>query len=171
MVKVLLIIAQHGFRDEELFDTKTALEKEDIEVEVASITTEIAKGKMGGSYKPDIAVKDADADDYEYIVLIGGPGAPALGRYGEVMDIIKKAKHVAAICIAPTILAKAGLLIRRRATVWESEESVRILEENGAEYTGEDVTIDDDMITGNGPKAAKKFGEAIARKVKESEKD
>lgn len=71
-----------------------------------------------------------------------------------------------AICIAPTILAKAHVLEGRRATVWNvDEKQSQLLEKYGAEYTGEAVTIDGNIVTGNGPKAAVEFGKALAALV------
>ena len=68
-----------------------------------------------------------------------------------------------AICIAPTILAAAGVLAGKKATVWDSEgEQITFLKQCGAEYSGESVTRDGLIVTGNGPKAAEEFGRMFA---------
>ena len=66
---------------------------------------------------------------------------------------------LSAICIAPSTLAHAGLLEGVSATAFPSQEDD--LREHGALWTGEPVTRDGLVITGNGPEAATEFGEAI----------
>jgi protease I len=167
MGNVLVIVAQKDFQPVEYGDTKTELEKAGYDVDVASITTDTAVGADGSEVKPNIAVKDADLIKYEAIILIGGPGAPVLGEYDEVLDLIKEAykqeKIVAAICIAPTILAKAGVLEGKKATVWNGDgKQGDILTSAGAEFIDESVVQDDKIITANGPAAAEAFGRKIA---------
>jgi protease I len=68
-----------------------------------------------------------------------------------------------AICIAPTILAKAGVLKGKQATVWDAKgEQIAILKAAGARYTGNEVTVDALLVTGNGPNAAEEFGRTFA---------
>ena len=69
-------------------------------------------------------------------------------------------KVVAAICIAPVILARAGLLKGKRATVFP--DGIPELEKAGAVYTAQSVERDGRIITGNGPEAAEAFGREIA---------
>ncbi|MCS7131535.1 MAG: DJ-1/PfpI family protein, partial [Hadesarchaea archaeon] len=79
-------------------------------------------------------------------------------------DAAKKGKKVGAICIAPIILANAGVLEGKRATVWNGD-FVRMLKERGAKYTGKQVEVDGNIITANGPTAAKEFGRTIAKEL------
>jgi len=72
---------------------------------------------------------------------------------------LEKNKIVAAICIAPVTLAKAGLLKGKKATVWSSEANQ--LKSLGAIYTGKPVERDGLIVTANGPQAAEEFGETI----------
>ena len=165
MNKILFIVAQDGFRDEELAEPKKVLEDAGCRVEVASIVKKPALGSLGAKIMPDLTVREANPADYEYVVIIGGSGAPQLADYPEVLDILRKAKNLAAICIAPIILAKAGLLKGKKATVFETEESLRILKEGGAIYLQEDVVVDGKLITANGPQAAEKFGRRLLESV------
>jgi protease I len=171
-MKVLLIIAQSGFQDVEYNTTRKVLEDNGVYVEVASITTETATGKYGMTLQPDLAVKDVNLSRFNMIALIGGPGAPELAEYSEVMELLEQANnqemYIGAICIAPTILAKAGILEKKKATVWSSmlnKESIRILEENGATYVDEPVVKDGRIITANGPDAAEEFGKGIVEMI------
>ncbi len=164
---VLFVIAQKDFRDEEFAEPKRALEDAGYKVEVTSVTTEIAEGTLGMTVHPDIAIKDADAGDYEMVVLVGGKGAPALAGNRELMDLLGEFRRmdrpIGAICIAPTILAKAGLLEGKRATVYKTDDSVATLKSGGAVFVDEPVVRDGMVITANGPKAAPGFGNEIVK--------
>ncbi len=173
-MKALLIIAQKNFRDEELFETKAELEKNGITVDVASITTETAFGMLGKTATPDLAVTDANVDDYSAIVVIGGAGSPLLANHNEVLDLLqdaqRKGKLIASICLAGMVLAKAGVLRGKRATVWTSPafpQSVRTLEAGGCKYVDKKIVEDVNLVTAFGPDQAKEFAKAIARKLKE----
>ena len=70
-------------------------------------------------------------------------------------------KHLlAAICIAPSILANAGLLEGKKVTSYSSEASN--IKSKGANYTSRPVEQDGKIITADGPGSAKAFGKAIA---------
>ena len=73
-------------------------------------------------------------------------------------------KITAAICIAPVILANAGLLNGKKATSFPSEENA--LEDKGAAFTGNPVEADGLIVTAEGPKAARDFGKKIAQLLK-----
>lgn len=165
MSKALLIIAPKNFRDEELFDTKAELEKAGIETTIASTTTSTATGMLGGTAKPGITINEADAKDYDAIVFVGGSGSSLYFNNAAAHKIAKEGyesgKIVAAICIAPSTLANAGLLKGKRATCYPSEAGN--LKSKGANYTAKSVEVDGKIITADGPQSAKSFGRAIAQ--------
>jgi len=168
MARVLMVIAPSNFRDEELFDTKAALERAGSKPVIASTVKGEALGMLGGKARADLAVGEAKADEFDAIVFVGGIGVEESELYEreEVLSLARdgfaKGKVVAAICIAPRILAKAGVLMGRRATCFQDPKTARMLAEGGAENTRADVEVDGRLITANGPRAAKKFGQAIA---------
>jgi protease I len=79
-------------------------------------------------------------------------------------DFYDSGKIVAAICLAPAILAKAGLLSGVKATCTPDEEENLVA--GGAEYTGAPVEVDGKIVTGSGPDAARRFGEKIVELLK-----
>jgi len=166
--KILLIVSQKDYQPKEYADTRSELEAAGYSVDVASITTDTATAADGSTLAPDLAVKDANIDDYKAVALIGGPGALSLGGHAEVLDLIKNTKDsgkiIAAICISPITLAKAGILSGKKATVWTDAEKTQAaeLEQAGAEFVDEAVVQDGNIITANGPPAAKAFGKKIA---------
>jgi protease I len=163
MGNVLFIIAQKNFRDEELSVPKNILEDASYRCDVASITTEPAKGMLGIIVKPDLAVKNVSAGNYELVVVIGGGGSPALMNYPEVLSVVRNAKKIAGICLGPMTLAKAGVLNGKKATVFETAESKRLFEQEGAIFLKQDVVVDGDIVTANGPEAAEEFGNELLK--------
>ena len=162
-MKALIIIAQKDFRDEEFFEPKEILEKNGIEVRVASKELAMAYGKMGGEFMPDLKLEDAKADDFDAVIFVGGIGAEMYlddpVAHNLANDFYNAGKIVAAICFAPLILAHAGILNGKKVTAWIGGKED--LEARGAAYTGNPVEIDGNIITGLGPRAAKEFGEKI----------
>ncbi|MFT4343607.1 MAG: DJ-1/PfpI family protein [Candidatus Woesearchaeota archaeon] len=174
--KVLSIIAQRGFQDHEYSESKKALEDAGITVITAAPETKPAIGKFETEIIPDKALHEINYENYDAIITIGGPGALSLGDHLEYFKIITQAnnagKVIGAICIAPVLLGKAGLLKLRRATVWNADGmQSAIIERDGAQYTGETVTTDGNIITADGPASAKIFGEAIAKALLKTKKD
>ncbi|MCA9370840.1 MAG: DJ-1/PfpI family protein [Candidatus Peregrinibacteria bacterium] len=166
-MKALLIIAQDGYQDRELEGTATGLSDAGFEIILSSKEEGFCKGKLGGTQRSSIAMRDVQVQDYDRIAFIGGPGAGAYASDPDALKIANDAYRadmpLGAICIAPTILAKAHVLDGKRATVWDSGgEQAGILEQYGAMYTGESVTVDGKIVTGNGPDAAEEFGKTLA---------
>lgn len=167
--KAIFIIAQNNFRDEELLEPQAVLESRGITTKVASRTTEVALGKLGAEVVPDLKVAAVKSADFAAIIFVGGSGATVYfgdqSAWQLARDFARAGKVVAAICIAPSILANAGVLLGKRATAFPTEE--QNLRSKGAEYTGMPVESDGKIITANGPQAAREFGEKIAWELEE----
>lgn len=161
--RVLLVIAPKDFQDKEYSRPRAILKAKGIEVTVASTTLKTAVGMSGTIVKPDVLVKNARASDYDAVVFIGGNGAAALADDPQVLALAIEAKKydkiIGAICIAPVILAKAGVLEGKKAAVspWGKGD----LTKAGVTCTGKDVEVDGKVITGSGPDAADAFGQAL----------
>ncbi|NQU82801.1 MAG: DJ-1/PfpI family protein, partial [Parcubacteria group bacterium] len=89
--------------------------------------------------------------------------------YKIAQQAIDKDKLVGAICIASAILANAGVLKGKKATVWSSnmdKSAVKLLEKGGADYKEDAVVIDGKIITANGPEQARRFAETMLSMLK-----
>ena len=165
MARVLMVVAQQDYRDEELDETRQELERAGHACVVASQLVGPCKGVHGGRATADLALDDADARAFDATVFIGGPGARALFTSPAAHRVARQAhesgKVLGAICVAPTILANAGLLTRRRATVFHTE--IETLEAKGVLFTGDGVTVDNNIVTASGPREARSFGRTVAR--------
>lgn len=171
MAKILMIVAQNGFRDEELFVPKELLEKAGHKVKVASINRSKATGSMGAVIVPDMGVYEANPDFFDVVIIVGGPGSPALSENNEVLHFVERMnamdKIVAAICLGPMTLAKAGVLGKKKATVFRDRSAVQLLRESGAVYLMQSVVKDENIVTGDSPDSAEEFGKAIIAVLKE----
>ena len=167
--KVVMIIAPENFRDEELLEPQKILTEKGMEVKIASASLETAKGMLGAEVKPDMVINDIKPEEWDAIILVGGTGASKYWDDASVHAILNEAvklnKIVGAICIAPVTCANAGILAGKQATVYESEADK--LKDKGANYTGASVQKDGNIITANGPPAAKEFGNTIAQALME----
>jgi len=163
--KVLMVIAPENFRDEEYREPRAILESRGCAVTVASTRPGPAKGMLGMIVTPDTTLDKVAAGDFDLVVFVGGYGAETYYDHATAHAIaaetVRAGRPVAAICVAPTILANAGLLRGKRATVWESQS--RALVAGGAQYTARHVERDGLVITADGPTSAGLFGEELAR--------
>ncbi len=168
MSKVLMLVPQRNFNDTEFSVTKKGLEEKGVEVTVTSITTEYAMSMKGEKIQPEKELRLTNSNNYDALVIIGGSGTPQLLDYPEVIDRVKKfngqGKLIAAICLAPIILAKAGILKGVMSTVFPADFAISQLKDRGATYTKKPVVEDGNIITANGPKSAEEFVEKILNK-------
>ncbi|MHC4543002.1 MAG: DJ-1/PfpI family protein [Planctomycetota bacterium] len=162
--RAVLIVGRENFRDEELFETRRVLTEAGVNTVVASTRTGTIRGMLGRVTEATILVNDIVVNDYDAIIFIGGAGATEYFQSRAAWNIsretVQKRKVLGAICIAPAILANAGLLKGVRVTGFPTERDR--LQRAGALYTGVPVERDGLIITGDGPIAAALFGRAIA---------
>ncbi len=168
--KILMIIAPQNYRDEELEVPMNIFKQNEYEVIICSKGTDDATGSEGGNIKVDIDLHDAKVDDYKAIVFVGGSGTIIYFNSFTAQKIATEAASkgliLGAICIAPSILANAGILKDTNVTAFPSESTNLI--EHEANYTKSDVVVDDKIITASGPHATVKFANEI---IKAIEKD
>lgn len=168
MKKAVFITAPEIFRDEEYEKPKKILENNGIKVITVSTKKGEIKGKLGMKAVSDMTIDEVAADDFDAIVYVGGAGAGIFFENPVALklarDFVSSGKPAAAICIAPTILANAGVLKGKAATVFPDGRAA--LEKGGAKYTSNTVETDGNIITGNGPDAAEEFGQALLKALR-----
>ena len=159
-----MVVAPERYRDEELFDTRAVLESSGHHVVVASTRSGECPGSRGGHVRPDGLLGAQRASDYDAVVFVGGGGCKLLWHDGDALRLAREAagagKVLGAICLAPVILARAGVLEGRSATVAGTEAKTIVA--CGATYAGPGVTVDGRIVTANGPKSSTLFGQRIA---------
>jgi protease I len=169
--RVLMVIAPENFRDEEYARPREILESAGYAVVVASRSRETARGMLGMRVQPDLLLSEARAADYDAVVFVGGSGAQTYWDDPEAHRLAQEAadggKVVAAICIAPVILARAGVLEGKQATVFDPPSLCAELTAHGATCTGASVQRDGRTVTASGPQAAEDFARSILAALEE----
>lgn len=166
--KILLVIASDGFQPIEYYGAKAALERAGQKIITASDGAGEALAAYDGTpAKIDINIFDAKAADFDGVFLIGGPGAMEHLDNDIVYKLVREAeaggKLWGAVCVAPRILANAGLLKGKKVTGWDGDDMLdKIFTGAGAEYIKEPVVADGRLITATGPKVAEDWGGKIA---------
>ncbi len=164
MTTVLMVIAPEGFRDEEYVEPRDVLRERGARVVTASVAPGPCRGKLGLMARAEVALFEADPSDYDAVVFVGGGGSEVFFDDLDARSLARRmyedGKPVAAICIAPTVLANAGLLEGRPATCFSSARDALV--SAGAEVTDAPVEQDGTIITASGPEAATGFGERLA---------
>lgn len=165
-----MIIAPKDFRDEEFREPKAVLEEKGVKVTVASTATGAAKGMFGMQVIPDTTVDKVNPAEFDAVVVVGGSGSQTylwnnLQVHKIVQGLHQQGGLVAAICISPVVLAKAGLLEGKKVTVFRTATTLNELKKVGALISDAPVMVDGKIITGKGPEAAREFGQKIAESV------
>ncbi len=166
-LKVIMVRAPQYYCDEELFHIRAALVKKNIGLVVASTTTAEALGeRLGVKIKPDITIHEVDIKEFVGVVIGSGTGCKeSLWQDENLREIVKLAyaqnKFVAAGCNAPVVLARAGILKERRATVFPNNENIMELKNAAAVYKNEPVVVDGNIITSRDLMALNDFAGAI----------
>lgn len=169
--QALMVIAEEDFRDEELRIPKEILEKNGVSVQVASTHAGECKGMLGMRYTPEILVENANIDESDALIIVGGSGSPAhLWNNEDVLRLVKEAyeknRVIAAICLSGAVLANAGILKGKNATVFPTPESIKALRDGGANYLKQGVVVDGKIVTADGPRSAEKFADEILKLLK-----
>lgn len=160
-----------GFEEVEALTVVDVLRRGGIEVQTVSITGEkMVTGTHDIAVQADILYEEAQYEQCEMIVLPGGlPGSDHLNEHEGIAKHVKcfaenpgDGKKLAAICAAPMVLGTCGVLEGKKATVYPGREATLV----GATATGENVTVDGNIITGMGPAIAMEFALAIVKSLK-----
>lgn len=156
------------------FETVEALAVVDIlrRAEIETVTVGVDSKEIVSSQKIKVECDELDSrigclDDIDAVILPGGmPGTINLENSKIVSQFIDYASEnnilIAAICAAPSILGKRGLLKGKKATCFPGFEKYL----DGAEYTGNSVEKDGNIITGKGMGVAVDFALEIVSEIK-----
>src|SRR5438874_3782632 len=164
----ILIVATDGFEEWELFGPREILQKRGAEVVLASLKTDPIQATVhddpGKTIRPDLTVDQANADDFDALVLPGGVRNPdTLRLHKNVIDLIRdfdrQGKPVAAICHGPWLLVEADLLRGKTATSWPSIRTD--LRNAGANVVDEVVVTDGNIVTSRNPDDVEPFTNAV----------
>lgn len=156
--KRIAFLATDGVEQVELTEPWKAVVEAGGKPELISIKAGEIQGvnhdQKADKHAVDRLVKDADAGDYDGLVLPGGVFNPDALRVNAqavnfVRDFFVQHKPVAAICHGPWLLVEADVARDRRVTSWPSVRTD--LENAGAEWVDEACVCDSGLVTSRNP--------------------
>jgi len=165
--KVVFVVSPTEYRDEELNEPKKRLDDAGAVTSIASTLAGPCRGMLGGTATATLKTADLKGSDWDSVVIVGGMGSPDyLWNDAPLLDFLRQmnaaGKPVAGICLSGAVLANAGILEGRRATVWPDPKAIAVLQDRGAIYEKASVVQDGPIITAEGPHSAVEFAEKIA---------
>lgn len=163
MVAVLLA---EGFEEIEALTPIDILRRAGVKVTTYALGDLRVKGAHGIVVEADCTLAELWPGDAEVLILPGGPGYVHLDASSDVerliMDFVSEKKIIAAICAAPSILGKRGILDGEKATCFPSMEK-----DMGAAFLTETLVEESHyFITAKGAGAAAAFGFAILARLR-----
>jgi len=169
-MKVVLAVAPEKFRDEELAEPIAALKQANISFDIASTRPGTCTGMLGAKVNANLSFDDIDPKNYDGLIVIGGSGSQTYLWEDELLVRLagffaETDKVVAAICLAPVVLARSGILKQKKATVYNSQTAVFEMKKGHAVVLNDPVVQDGRIITANGPQAAKAFAAAVVKEL------
>jgi protease I len=156
--KKIAILVENGFELVEMTAPRQALDDAGAKTDLISPVEKKVKSwdhtKWGRSFKVNVPLAEAHADEYDALLLPGGVMNPDKLRINQqAVDFVKKfidaGKPIAAICHGPWTLIETGAVRGRKMTSWPSIKTD--LRNAGAEWVDEDVVVDDGLVTSRKP--------------------
>lgn len=174
----VLIVATDGFEESELFGPREILLERGADVKLASPDLKPIQATVhddpGKTIRPDMAIEDARASDFDALILPGGVRNPdTLRTNAAAIDLIRdfdrSGKPVAAICHGPWLLIEAGLVDGRTVTGWKSISTDLL--NAGGDFVDRPVVVDGNVITSRNPGDVQAFTDALIEAVERQKAD
>ncbi len=164
---MIAILLADGFEEIEALTPLDVLRRAGLDAKTVAVAGKIAVGSHGIPVICDMTADEVDTDALTAVIFPGGmPGAlnldaaPVSDRF--IDAAVKNGGILAAICAAPLVLGRRGLLHGRRATCYPGFEK----ELDGAVCTGAQTEVDGRIITAKGMGAALEFSLKITEAIK-----
>jgi len=142
--RIVMVVATKDFTDQEYLEPRTVFEKADAAIVLCSTSTLPAISHNGLKVNPQVTSLVHDEPLRKLLV-----------------EADARHKIIAAICLAPTVLARAGLLKNVIATCYVDASTINYLKSNGASYMDKTVVVSGRIVTANGPDASKEFARQV----------
>jgi 4-methyl-5(b-hydroxyethyl)-thiazole monophosphate biosynthesis len=166
-MKKILIVLANGFEEVEALTVIDLLRRVQLDVTITGLKREFVTGAHNIAVKCDCYYQDIEETKYDCLILPGGqPGTDNLMATAEIIEWTKSffqaGKLIAAICAAPLVLNKAGILNGKKITSFPSEKKAFL----NSVYLEEPVIQDGNIITSRGLGTAIEFALKIVENIK-----
>lgn len=172
--KKVAILSTNGFEEVELTGPKAALEEAGAEVHVIAPEAGTIKAwkekNWGIDVKVDKVLQEADASDYDALVLPGGVMNPDKLRLEKdavafASGFFEQGKPIAAICHGPQTLIETGMLKGKEMTSYPSLKTD--LENAGVNWVDRPVVVDHGLVTSRTPADLPAFNKKMIEEIAE----
>lgn len=162
-----LVLLADGFEELEAVTIIDVLRRGEVSVTTASLAAKRVTGSHQISIEADALLDAVRVEDFDALVLPGGPAAKTLREDARAQQTIKRAaaagKLLAALCAAPTALEVAGVLTGKRATSYPGNPLP------SARWVEHPVVEDGNVITSRGPGTSMAFALAVVERLSGAE--
>jgi protease I len=174
--KKVAILVEDGFEQVELTSPKQALEDAGAQTFIVSPKAGKVKGwehtQWGQEFPVDVTIEQANAKDYDALLLPGGVMNPDKLRTNRpaiqfVRSFFDQRKPVAAICHGPWVLVEAGVLRGRTVTSYHSIQTD--VKNAGANWIDQEVVVDQGLVTSRNPDDLPAFNRKLVEEVSEGQ--
>ena len=171
--KVAILVAD-GFEQREMTEPRKALDQAGAQTKIVSPADGQVEGwnhyDKGDKFEVDVELADAEASDFDALLLPGGVANPDQLRMKPeavkfVKDFFDAGKPVAVICHGPWTLVEAGVVKGRKITSWPSVKTDLI--NAGADWVDEQVVVDNGLISSRKPDDIPAFNEKMIEEFAE----
>lgn len=166
---MIYMLLTDGFEDIEALETLDILRRAELITKTVGIKEKNVTSSHNVTVISDIMLDEISLSDLDMLILPGGPGHTAFNDSEKVQELIKFAdannKYICAICAAPSVIGKLGLLNGKKFTCFPGYEDKC----TGGIYTASKAETDDKIITARGAGCASDFGFAIVELLKGKE--
>lgn len=172
--KKVAILVEDGFEQVELTSPKEALEEAGAKTYIISPKRDKVKGwehtKWGQEFPVDVVIEQANANDYDALLLPGGVMNPDKLRVNKqaiqfVHNFFDQQKPVAAICHGPWVLVEADVVNGRKVTSYPSIQTD--LKNAGANWVDQEVVVDQGLVTSRSPNDLPAFNRKLVEEIAE----
>ncbi|MFH1294332.1 MAG: DJ-1/PfpI family protein [Candidatus Aenigmatarchaeota archaeon] len=164
----VLMPLSDGFDEIEAFVLSGMLKRAGVDVKPVGLQGVILTGSDGTKMVAEGKFEDIDTSTFDAILLIGGGSWDRLGNSSRLMDALhrfnRESKTIAAIGETPELLAKAGMLNDRKATIRPG------MERKLSRPRGEVVVVDGHIMTAQSPASAMELGFRMIEKLLSKER-
>jgi len=172
--KKIAIVTENGFEEVELTSPKKALEEAGATVHIVSPQKEKVRAWDHDHWSielpVDVNIMEADADNYDPLVIPGGVINPDKMRLNKdciefALSFLLEGKPIGAICHGPQLLIETHRLTGRDMTSYWSLRTD--LENAGANWQDKEVVVDHGLVTSRSPKDLEAFNKKMIEEIKE----
>ena len=166
---MVYILLGKGFEEAEALVTADVVRRGDLPVALAGIGGSAVTGSHNITVQADLPVEEVALESGDMVVLPGGMGGVAFIEGSEAaMALIRQAASsddywLAAICAAPTLLARAGLLPEGARCVCYPGMERELSAAGAAPEMDRSVVVEGSLVTGRGPGSAFDFGLTLVK--------